>query len=169
MHQYKTITQTLLVLSILNLVLAAPVVREVRDTPRDAVVVADDVTTMSERPSDSTTEASTSMPAYSLSAANGPAVSDSNTGASLQLVPVHDSITEASTPAHPLPAADGPAPVHDSTTALHHTPVTLDMVTKTPKFYQKPTVQKVAGLTLIVGILATIVIYSALHNTKKDG
>jgi hypothetical protein len=49
MHQYKTVTQTLLVLSILNLVFAAPVVpREARDTGNDVVVVANDVTTVSE-------------------------------------------------------------------------------------------------------------------------
>lgn len=168
MHQYKTITQTLFVLSILNFVFAAPVVtREARDIVGNAMVVADDVTTMSKwrrataAPSDSTTGASKSMPAHSFSAADAPAMPDSN--------------TEAPVPAHPLPAADGSAPVHDSTTAEgpstapHYVPVTLDMVKKTPKFYQKPAVQKVAGLTVIVSILATIGIYSALHNNKKDG
>lgn len=235
MHQYKTIAQTLLVLSILNLVFAAPVVpREVRD--RDNDVVAEDGTTVSERrratplggttPSQYPSSSSDGSPPHGsfplggsaplqgsvpssesahLSATDGHVPeSDSITEASTSAHPlsatdgqvsVHDSTGEASTSAHPLPAADGaapepnsimeasstsshhsvtdvPMPVPDSTvegsTTKHYTAITLDMVGKDKKFYQKATVQKIAGLTLIAGVSVGIAIYQALHKNDKD-
>ena len=144
MRQYKTIVQTLVVLSILNLVYAAPVVpQEIRDTGNDVGVVAEDVTTESDRrrgiPLDGTTGTTPSQyspsfpdgspPHDSLSldksallqgseSSSGPAPS-SHLSATDGQVPVHDSTTEASTfePEHPLSAAaDGQEPVHDSNT-----------------------------------------------------
>ena len=234
MPQYKTIAQTLLVLSILNLVFAAPVVpREVRD--RDNDVVAEDGTTVSERrratplggttPSQYSSSSSDGSPRHDsfplegsvplqgsvpssesahLSATDGHVPeSNSITEASTSAHPlsatdgqvsVHDSTGEASTSAHPLPAADGaapepnsipeastsshhsvtdvPTPVPDSTaegsTTKHYTAITLDMVGKDKKFYQKATVQKIAGLTLIAGVSVGIAIYQALHKNDKD-
>jgi len=213
MHQYKPVAQTLLVLSILNLVFASPVVlREVRDTGNDVVVVAEDVTTVSERrrgafppegpgsasvnsldPSsgsmssshllatvgqmpvqDSTTETSTF--AHPLSAAHGAA-------------PVPDSTTEATTSAHPLSAANAPAPVPDSTTQAstsshqpvpaqgsaaegrppsRYTAVTYDMLQKDKKFYEKTSVRRIAGLTLLGVTTIAVVLMSALHKDHNN-
>ena len=48
MHQYKAVTQTLLMLSIFNLVFATPVVREVYDAHDDVMpVVVRDAAAMS--------------------------------------------------------------------------------------------------------------------------
>ena len=67
---------------------------------------------------------------------------------------------------------DVPTPVPDSTaegsTTKHYTAITLDMVGKDKKFYQKATVQKIAGLTLIAGVSVGIAIYQALHKNDKD-
>jgi hypothetical protein len=144
MHRYKTIVQTLLVLSTLNLVYAVPVVpQEVRDTSNDVGVVAEDVITGSDRrrgiPPGGTTGTTSSQ--YSSSfpdgspphdslpldepallqgsePASGPAPS-SHLSATDGQVPVHESTTEASTfeIEHPLSAAaHGQAPVPDSNT-----------------------------------------------------
>jgi hypothetical protein len=138
MHQYKTIAQSLLVLSILNLVSAAPVVlREVRDTSNDVSVVAKDVTTVSERrrglPPDGTAPSQSSssssdgstphdtLPVEGSSATlQNPAPSSglaplSHLSATNGQAPVHDLTMGPSTSANPLPAMDGSAPAPDST------------------------------------------------------
>jgi hypothetical protein len=43
------------------------------------------------------------------------------------------------------------------------------MPEKNNKFYEKPMVQKIAGLTLIAGIATVYAIFSAFHNNNKDG
>jgi hypothetical protein len=104
MHQYKTIVQILLVLSILNPAFAAPIRRETTDGTSSSGVSPQNNPLPLEGSvpvQDSTTEASTST--HPLSATNGQ-------------VPAHDSITEASTSAHPLSATDGQVPAHDSIT-----------------------------------------------------
>jgi hypothetical protein len=216
MHQHKTIAQTFLVLSILNLVFAAPVVPrlEVRDRDNN-MVVADDGTTVSKRRRD-TPPGGTTPSRYLSSSSDGSPPRDSSPlegSALLQgsapssesallshlsatdgQVPVHDSTKGASTSAHPLSAADGPAPepgsiteastssrhlvtgepvpMPDSTaegsTTGHYTAVTLDMVRKKKKFYQKPMVQKSAGVALVVGVLIASALYGSLHNNNKD-
>jgi hypothetical protein len=139
MHQYKTILQTLLVLSVLNVVFAAPVVpQEVRDTGKDVAVVAEDVTTLSERrrgtppggttPSEYSSSSSSdgsppqdSLPLEGSAPLQGSAplswsAPSSHLSATDRQVPAQDSTTEASTSAHPLSAAEVPAPVPDSNT-----------------------------------------------------
>ena len=104
MHQYRTIVQILLVLSILNPAFAAPIRRETTDGTSSSGVSPQNNPLPLEGSvpvQDSTTEASTST--HPLSATNGQ-------------VPAHDSITEASTSAHPLSATDGQVPAHDSIT-----------------------------------------------------
>jgi len=130
MHQYKTMAQTLLVLSILNLVFAAPVVpREVHDTGDDVVVVAEDVATGSDRrrgaqpvgttgttpsqypsslsggsPPHDSLPLDESAPFQGSASSSGPAPL-SHLSATGGQMPVLDSTTEASTSAHPLSAA----------------------------------------------------------------
>src|SRR6267154_462138 len=149
MHQYKTIAQTFLVLSILNVVFAAPVVpREVRETGNDVVVVAEDVTTVSERRRGASTSPDGTTPSQYSPSSNGSPPHDSlplEGSTPLQgsapsswsapsshlspmdgQVPVQDSTTEASTSAHPLSAAGGPAPASvpvsntEASTSSHH-------------------------------------------------
>jgi hypothetical protein len=126
MHQYKTITQTLLVLSILNLVFAAPVVRrEARDTGNDVVVVANDVTTVSERrgdATDGTTPLENSSPLSDAPSPHGslplgePALLQGSASSSEPAPLSHVSAMDGqmvrvdSTSAHPLSTAEGPAP-----------------------------------------------------------
>ena len=197
MHQYKTIVQTLLVLSILNLVHAVPVVpQEVRDTGNDVGVVAEDVTTESDRrrgiPLGGTTgitpsQYSSSLPDGSPShdplpldesllqgseSSSGPAPSSHLSGTDGQ-VPVHDSTTGASTfeVEHPLSAAtDGPAPVHDSTaegsTTPHYTAITHNMLHLDP--HQRSMARKIAGVTLFGGVVAALVVYSVFHKNHQN-
>jgi hypothetical protein len=119
MHLYKKIAQSLLVLSVLNLVFAAPVVP--RGTPPGGE-------TPSQYPSssDSSDESppDDSLPLEGSASLQGSAASAPSSGSSPSShlpatdgrVPAHDSTTEAPTFAHPLSAADGPAPEPDSTT-----------------------------------------------------
>jgi hypothetical protein len=190
MHQYKTIVQTLLVLSILNLVYAAPAVpQEVRDTGNDVVVVAEDVTTGSDRRRDVPLAPDGSPPQDS-EPSSGPAPSPHLSATDGQVpVPVHDSTAEASTSAHPLSVADGPAPVpvsnteastsshqpvpvHDSTaegsTSPHYTVVTYDMLDKDPPSKKVLAAKKVAGFTLLFGTVAAVVLFSALHHNHNN-
>ena len=141
MHQYKPIAQTLLVLSIFNLVFASSVVlREALDTGNDVVVVAGDVTTVSLRrrgtlppeapgsasvhssdPSSGSTSSSHllatdgQMPVQDWTTEKTPTIAHPLSAAH-GAAPVPDSTTEASTSAHPLSAANTPAPVPDSIT-----------------------------------------------------
>src|SRR6267154_1185909 len=161
MHQYKTIAQTFLVLSILNVVFAAPVVpREVRETGNDVVVVAEDVTTVSGRRRGASTSPDGTTPSQYSPSSNGSPLHDSlplegsaplqGSAPSTQSWSAHPlsaaggpapanvpvSNTEASTSSHHSPTMDGPVPVHDSTgegsTSPHYTAVTLDMLKKDP-------------------------------------
>jgi hypothetical protein len=114
MHQYKTIAQTILVLSVLNLVSAAPVApREARDTDNDVVVAAGDVTTVSKRRRDGDTPPGGTTPSqYSSSSSSG---ETSPHGSS----PLEESpLLQGSAPSSHLWATDGqvPVPVHDSIT-----------------------------------------------------
>jgi hypothetical protein len=128
MHQYKTIVQTFLVLSILNLVYAAPVVpQEVRDTGYDVVVAAaEDVTTGSDRrrgtPPGGTTGTTPSQ--YSSSLPDGSPPHDSlplDGSAPLQGPEPSSGAAPSShlsaepVSVHPL-SADWPVPVPDSNT-----------------------------------------------------
>ncbi|KAF8493290.1 hypothetical protein F5888DRAFT_848808 [Russula emetica] len=158
MHQYKTIAQTLLVLSVLKLVYAAPVVpQEVRDTGKDVVVVTKDVTTASERRRGSppggtagTTPSQYSSPLSDGSPPHEPLPLDesaplqgsdpsSGSAPSSHLwvtdgqAPGHDSTTEASTSAHPLSAADGPAPDSNTEASTSAHPLSAaDEITHVP-------------------------------------
>ena len=137
MHQYKTIAQTLLVLSVLNAVFAAPVLQEVRDTGNDVGVVAEDVTTVSERrrgippdgtpPSQYSSPSSDGSPPHDSLPLEGSAplqgsapstwsTSSSHLSTADGQVPVQYSTTKASTSTHPLSAAEVPAPVPYSNT-----------------------------------------------------
>jgi len=130
MHQFKTTAQTLLVLSILNLVFASSVViREALDIVNDVVVVAEDVTTVSERRRGALPpEGPESASVHSLDSPSGSTSSSHWLATDGQMpahdlttethgaAPVPDSTTEATTSAHPLSAANTPAPVPDSTT-----------------------------------------------------
>ena len=137
MHQYKTFAQTLLLLSILNVVFAAPVLpSEVRDTGNDVVTVAENATTVSERrrglPPDGTAPPQDSSPLSDRPPSHDSLPSEEPAGlqgsvpssgsplshffAADRQAPVHDSTMEASTSAHPLSAADEPAPAPVSNT-----------------------------------------------------
>ena len=89
MHQYKTVAQILLILSIFNLVLTAPVVREIHNTPGEVAVpvVVKDVTVVSKERRQST---------------DGPSSSHSS--------PPPDE----STPSPPPPPPDGSMLLHSS-------------------------------------------------------
>jgi hypothetical protein len=143
MHQYKTMAQTLLVFSILNLVFAAPVVPQEHDTGGDIVVVPEDVATGSDRqrgtPPGGTTGTTPSQYPSSLSDGSPHPLSAAwdllhqktnrlNTGASDGPAPVPDSNTEASTSSHqPVPVPDSTAD-RSRTTSQHYTAITPDML-----------------------------------------
>ena len=138
--------QTLLVLSILNLVFAVPVVPQASDAGNYVVVATEDATTVSERRRRGTPPGGTTPSQYSSSPDGSPphdslpleesaesalfqgSAPSSHLSATGEQVPVHDSTTEASTFAHPLSAADGPAPVPDSiseaSTSSHYSSAT---------------------------------------------
>ena len=139
MHPYKTVTQTLLVLSILSLVFAAPVVRrEARDKGNDVVVVADNVTTASERRGD-TTDVTTplenssplsdgpsphgSLPLDESAPLQGSASSSEPAPLSHVLATDGQMVRVDSTSAHPLSTAEGPAPtpvpITEASTSSH--------------------------------------------------
>jgi hypothetical protein len=193
MHQYKTITQTLFLLSILNLVFAAPLVpREVHDTPND--VVAEDGSGGSERrrelqpagssetppqypsdpqpdglqhtPQSSAIEKATLLdPTMETSTSAQP----SSESAVDRPAPVPDSNTGASTSSHSSLATDRPASVSDSraggSTTTSYTTVSHDMVDKKPKFYQKPLVR---GVAVIATLVAAYVAFVELSGKHKD-
>ncbi|KAN0121094.1 hypothetical protein V8E52_003682 [Russula decolorans] len=215
MHQYKTIAQTLLLLSILNAVFAAPVVpQEVCDTDNDVMVIAEDATTVSERrqviPPDGTTPSQyssplsdgspphDSLPLEEPALLQGSAPSSGSPSSHLSATdgqaPVHDSTMEASTSTHPLSAADEPAPVpvsnteastsslqplhvhspvHGSTaepaegsTTPHYTAITPDMLHRDPN--ARSMTKKIGGLTLVGGVIAAVVLLSALHGNHNN-
>src|SRR6266849_10580612 len=146
MHQYKTIAQTLLALSALNLVFAAPVLPwDLYDTDDD--VIADDaktVTTPLQYPSplsppgpggspphDSlpldqsallpdSARSSDVAPSSDASDVAPPSDAEPPSHLSMKskqvLVPLHDWTMEPSTSSHPLSLADGIATVPDSVT-----------------------------------------------------
>jgi hypothetical protein len=109
MHQYKTVAQMLLILSIFNLVLAAPVVREIRDAHGDGAVPVVGRNMADERRQ---------------STLDGPTPSDSSPPSLDGSTPLHSSplLPDESLPSHsspPLPggstapdASDGEAPLH---------------------------------------------------------
>ena len=197
MHQYKTITQTLFLLSILNLVFAAPLVpREVHDRLND--VVAEDVSGGSESrrelqpagssettppgfpssppsdgfqhtPQSSAIEKATLLDPTMETSTSAQPLSESAVD---RPAPVHDSNTGTSTSSHPSLATDRPASVSDSraggSTTTPYTTVTHDMLDKTPKFYQNPVVKKIAGLTFFTSIIAAYVTFVALNGHKDD-
>jgi hypothetical protein len=129
MHQYKTITQILLVLSILNSVFAAPTVpREARDTGNDVVVVADDVTAVSGRRRGETSSSQHPPPVSDGSPLHGSlplydSASFQGSGSSSKPAPLSPvSATDGeilrvdATDTHPLSTADGHATVPISNT-----------------------------------------------------
>jgi len=193
MHQYKTVAQTLLVLSILNFVYAGPVVpREVRDTGNDAVVIAGDVTTGSDRRRASTTPLQysssssldgtppqNSLPSEGSATLKGPASSSGGAGPSSHVlatggqVPVHDPTMVASTSTHPLPAADRPAhvlaPSLGGSASSHRSSFSTmsgwDGAVPV-KLSEYPKAKKAVALTVLVGTVAGVVIYNLVH--KND-
>ena len=254
MHQYKTIAQTLLTLSALNLVFAAPVApRDVHDTGDDATVLERrGVTTPPQYPSPLSPPGPDESPPHDSlpldqsallqDSARSSDVAPSSDAAPLSdgsdvtppsdaappshlsangkqvLVPVHDWSMEPSTSSHPLSATNGQVPVHDSTaetststhplsladeivpvpdsvtgastsshppseagrpasahgptavgsTTTQYTAVTYDMVSKGPKFYQKPMVKKLAGPAFMTAFIGGLVIMGVLRAKHKD-
>ena len=183
MHQYKTIAQTFFVLSILNLVFAAPVVpREAYGTLTD--VGAEDVTKTRREmpePGGTTPSQNPSLPPLDGSPTTPlPAVGEA---------PSRSPTTEPSTSAHPLSTAGEPGlgpgvstssrpsesfatdrPVFvpagstaGGSTTMTYAQITHDMVSKDPKWYQKPAVKKTAGFALMAAIFASFVAFSALN------
>jgi hypothetical protein len=188
MHQYKRIAQTLLVLSILNLVYASPVVpQEVRDTGHDAVVVAEDVTNVSDRRRGTQPGGTTGTSQYPSSLSEEYLSAGWN---KLYQKKTNNLNTEASTStsAHPLSAAGGPPPVPDSnaeasssshrpvpastaegSTTPHYAQITPDMLHKDPT--KKLVAQKFAAFGLLVAVNAVatgIALYSVLHSNHKN-
>ena len=116
MHQYQTLVQILLFLSIFNLVLAAPVVREIYDTRDDMAVpfVVRNVGVMSKERRQSSSEGPT--PSHSslpppdglTRSHSSPALLDGSTR--LQSSPASP---DGSVPSHSsMPLPDGPMPSH---------------------------------------------------------
>jgi len=177
MHHWqftKTIVQTLLVLSILNLVYAAPVVpREVRDTGYDVVVVAENVTTASDRRR-GTQGATTPLQYSSSSSSDG---SPSLVQESLPLersAPLQGSApSSVSAPLSHLSDTDGQMPVHGLTARGSTTPraVVTDTLQKYNKIFQNLSVKNKIAIALVVGIPVKIaLLYAVLHHNKnKDG
>jgi hypothetical protein len=111
MHPYKTITQTLLVLSILNPVLAAPTPRAGQLPAEESAPLQDPAPSSGSPPSSTTdgqvheiTEASTFAHPSSEAGGSAPEITE-----------------EASTSAHPLSAAGGSAPeiTEEASTSVH--------------------------------------------------
>jgi hypothetical protein len=98
MHQYKTVAQILLILSIFNLVLAAPVVREIYNIHDDAVVPA--VNVEKERRQSSTSDELPPSP-------DGPTPSTSSHS---------PPPLDGSTALHGLSPSDGEASLHEGPT-----------------------------------------------------
>jgi hypothetical protein len=186
MHQYKRIAQTLLVLSILNLAFASPVVpQEVRDIGHDAVVVAEDVTNVSDRRRGTEPGGTTGTSQYP------PSLSEEYLSAGWNKLyqKTNKLNTEASTStsAHPLSAAGGPPPppVPDSnavasssshrpvpastaegSTTPHYDQITPDMALKDPR--RKILVKKIAGVGLMAAVVTGIVLMSALNGGHRN-
>ncbi|KAI0271742.1 hypothetical protein BGY98DRAFT_1006290 [Russula aff. rugulosa BPL654] len=118
MHQYKTIAQMLLLLSIFNLVLGAPVVREIYEARDDRAVpvVARNVAVMSKQRS----QVDSDMPTPSHSS---PPPQDGSTTSNFP-----PPVSDESTPSHPpLPLPDGSKPLYasspsDGEASLHGSP-----------------------------------------------
>jgi hypothetical protein len=118
MHQYKTVAQILLILSIFNLVLAVPVVREIYDTHDDVVVPVEvrnvEVIMSKERrqpTSDGTTPPTSTPPSPDeLTSHSTSLLPDGSTPSHSQL-PLPDGSTQP-TPSNPPPALpDGSTPL----------------------------------------------------------
>ena len=138
MHQYKTIIQILLFLSILNLVYAAPVPRV--------------VTTGSDRRRGTPPGGTTPLQGPAPSSESAPLSTDGQ-------VPVPDSNTEASTSS---PATNKPVSVSDSTAGGSTT-----SQKPSRKFYQNPTEIGAIALMLGVPVAEAMLIYSAFHNSDQ--
>jgi hypothetical protein len=180
MHQYKTIAQTLFVLSILNFVYAAPVLREAHDTLNE-VVAPEDVISVSNRRRGALAPETDGSPTTHLSATDEVPLPDSTTvrvpttehplSTTEGPVLVPDPNTPSTSSPPPL-AAERPVSVPGSTlrgsTTSGYTQVTHDMLSKDLKFYQRPTVKKIAGFSLIASVVAAIVLFSSLNKSKDD-
>jgi hypothetical protein len=135
MHQYKTIVQILLVLSILNFAFPAPIPRHIisRDIMGETTPLPSD-----ELPPDNSLPLEGSVPSSHLPATEG------------QL-----PTTEASTPA----AADTrPVPMQGSTAGVsttgRYTAVTPEMVTKKKPYMSKETMKSLGRFGLYLGSVA---------------
>ena len=145
MHQTKSIAQILLVLSILSLVATVPVEsQEVRETGKDVVVAAEDVTTASKRrrrgelsgttpsqfPQSSPDGSSTHV---SLPLDESALLQSSTPSSSLAPSSYYFSATErVPTSTHPLSGAGGPAPDWGASTSAHP----LSESAKSPDYYE---------------------------------
>lgn len=204
MHQYKTLAQTLFVLSVLNSVFAAPAVsQDVHDGRND--VESEDVIGLSETrrglpgaapgtPPDVPPGGATLGHYLSSTLPDGSPMPNLS---EMDDVPLRDPATPSSAPVHPPSAADGgtahvlgsntgastssgpspatnrpvsgPGSTAEGSTTAGYTQVTHDMLTKDPKFYQKPLVKKVAGFGLMTAFVASLVLFEALNNrNNKD-
>ena len=197
MHQYKTFAQTLFILSIiLNLVSAAPVVpREVHETLKD--VKAEDAAGVPGRRRMISPDRGGTAPSQYPSSPP-PDGSPTPHLSAMDEVPLRDPTTETSTSAHPLSAADEPGPVPDSNTGVstsshpslaidrpvsvpgstaegsattHYAQITHDMLDPEPNFkwYQKPIVKKIAGITLLTVVIGGVLAFSAAQNHRVEG
>ena len=158
MHQHKTVAQILLFLSIFNLVLAAPVEREIYDAHDDVVVpvVVRNVAAMSKERRQSESDGSSSHsspppPDGSIPSHSSPPPPDGSTplhGSSPsdepepEPVPLHQSPSPSGGPAAlavssppggtaslPIvPASDQQVPAHSTSTSQHFTAITYDML-----------------------------------------
>ena len=138
MHQHKTIAQTLLVLSILNLVAAIPIVPQVLDTGNDDLdAVEEDVTTVSEmrRGAEQPAENTMTPGQYLQTPQDG--LPPHNSLPLSGLPPSSNSeMVRVPTSEHPLSATDRPAPVPDSNTGASTSahPLSAD----DPDYYKLP-------------------------------
>jgi len=197
MHQNRTIVQTLLILSILNLAFAAPVVvQEIHDRRDDVVAaLAESVSerrgdpepgglALSQYPSSSSPPpADASPPHHSLpleesgflqgSPPSDGSAPPSHLSPTVGPAPVHDSMTEGTTSAAPhLSATDRPVtehgPVLEGSASMHHW-IEPDMLFKGPHV-DSPMVKNLktgAGVLILGGIIGGLVWASRTHS-KDD-
>jgi hypothetical protein len=186
MHQYKTVAQILLILSIFNLVFAAPVVREKYDAHDDMVapVVVRNVAAISKERRQSGSDEPTpshssppppdgSTPSHSSSPSpDGPTpLQGSSLSDGPALAPLHESplppggaaALAVSTPpggtasSPVVPVSDPPVPVHSTSTTQHYTAVTHDMLTA-DRLSPQAEMKRYKALTKAVVVGGTIIV-----------
>ena len=198
MLQYKIAAQILLILSIFNIVIAAPVVREIYETHDDEVVpvVVRNVEVMSEErrgsesegptPSDSSTplpDGSTlshsspplpdgSTPLFTSSPSDEPASLNERPTRPVAGGPASGSLAVSSPPGEIVPATDEPVPIHSTSTPQDNAVAVDDVLVTEPLSLEAQHAARRQRVTKIVkasvAVAAVLVVGAWLWNFRHN-